>query len=287
MKRTWTSGGAVWHRKVNCNCQVDLAATKNIFQERVHSLYFASSKFDISLFRNLKVLHTLFEGAKGHCIARANNLMLSIRIKSEKFKFNFPVNVVFAKVCCSNLHLVPNNAASSWCFRFWLIYWCVIRRSEILVNNKKDLTTHILEIWSLWRKNYKFLIWSCSHLFSVNFDATRLCYFGIHKRLCQSLISCRNNFMKRKQELSNKVVLVQVLNIFVIITVKYLNFESVLLLKLKIYSDFTDKLRIKVVMNDFSLTNTLPHSSFHHKKNTEGITLRKCVHISQFFTRKA
>jgi len=90
--------------------------------------------------------------------------------------------------------------------------------------------------------------------------------------------------MERKQELSNEVVRLQVLNVFVVITVEDLNLESVLLLKLKVHNNFTDKLRIKVVMNDFSLPNSLPHSSFHHKKNTEGVTLRKCVHISQFLT---
>jgi hypothetical protein len=50
--------------------------------------------------------------------------------------------------------------------------------------------------------------------------------------------------MERKQELSNKVVRLQVLNIFVVVTVEDLNLESVLLLELKIHYNFTDKLRI-------------------------------------------
>ena len=36
----------------------------------------------------------------------------------------------------------------------------------------------------------------------------------------------------------------QVLNIFVVVTVEDLNLESVLLLKLKVHNNFTDKLRI-------------------------------------------
>jgi hypothetical protein len=50
--------------------------------------------------------------------------------------------------------------------------------------------------------------------------------------------------MERKQELSNEVVRLQVLNIFVVVTVEDLNLESVLLLKLKVHNNFTDKLRI-------------------------------------------
>ena len=78
----------------------------------------------------------------------------------------------------------------------------------------------------------------------MNLNATWLCDFGIYKRLRQSLIPCRHNFMERKQELSNKVVRLQVLNIFVVVTVEDLNLESVLLLELKIHYNFTDKLRI-------------------------------------------
>ena len=50
--------------------------------------------------------------------------------------------------------------------------------------------------------------------------------------------------MERKQELSNEVVRLQVLNIFVVVTVEDLNLESVLLLELKIHNNFSDKLRI-------------------------------------------
>ena len=115
VQRTWLSGVAVGHSKVNRNSQVDLAAAKHIFQERVHALHFASSEFKVSLFGNLKVVRALFKGAKVHCVARANNFMLATRIESEKFKFDFPVNIVFAEVSSANLHLVPDKAASSCC----------------------------------------------------------------------------------------------------------------------------------------------------------------------------
>ena len=78
----------------------------------------------------------------------------------------------------------------------------------------------------------------------MNLYATWLCDLWIYKRLRQSLIPCRHNFMERKQELSNEVVRLQVLNVFVVITVEDLNLESVLLLKLKVHNNFTDKLRI-------------------------------------------
>ena len=115
VQRTWLSGVAVGHSKVNRNSQVDLAAAKHIFQERVHALHFASSEFKVSLFGNLKVVRALFKGAKVYCVARANNFMLATRIESEKFKFDFPVNIVFAEVSSANLHLVPDKAASSCC----------------------------------------------------------------------------------------------------------------------------------------------------------------------------
>ena len=93
--------------------------------------------------------------------------------------------------------------------------------------------------------------------------------------------------MESKRKLSNEIVWLQVLQVFVVVRVKDLDFESVLLLKLKVYCNFSNKLRIQVVMNDFSLPDSLPHSALHNKKDTEGVTFWKCVHISQFFARKA
>ena len=50
--------------------------------------------------------------------------------------------------------------------------------------------------------------------------------------------------MESKRKLSNEIVWLQVLQVFVVVRVEDLDFESVLLLKLKVNSNFSNKLRI-------------------------------------------
>ncbi len=60
VKWLWRCWVSIRHSKVDCNSQVDLAATKHILEEWMHALHFAAAKFEISLLSNLKVKSALF-----------------------------------------------------------------------------------------------------------------------------------------------------------------------------------------------------------------------------------
>lgn len=66
----------------------------------------------------------------------------------------------------------------------------------------------------------------------------------IDERLRQCLVSSSHDLVESKRKLSNKIVLLQVLELLVVVAVKNLDFEPILLLKLEVYCDFSDPFRV-------------------------------------------
>jgi len=49
------------------------------------------------------ILLLRFESAQGDVVAKANNFMMAVGVRSEKFNFNLALNVIFAKVSTTDL----------------------------------------------------------------------------------------------------------------------------------------------------------------------------------------
>jgi len=85
--------------------------------------------------------------------------------------------------------------------------------------------------------------------------------------------------MKLELKRSEEVVKSQIVDLLVVVDVVNFNFESFLLLKKVIDGDLGDKIRVKRVVDDFSLSNLYPLSSLFFKEDKEGIRKAESIQI--------
>lgn len=85
--------------------------------------------------------------------------------------------------------------------------------------------------------------------------------------------------MKLELKRSEEVVKSQIVDLLVVVDVVNFNFESFLLLKKVIDGDLGDKIRVKRVVDDFSLSNLYPLISLCFKEHEEGIRKAESIQI--------
>jgi hypothetical protein len=85
--------------------------------------------------------------------------------------------------------------------------------------------------------------------------------------------------MKLELKRSEEVVKGQIVDLLVVVDVVNFNFESFLLLKKVIDGDLGDKIRVKRVVDDFSLSNLYPLISLCFKEDKEGIRKAESIQI--------
>jgi len=98
MKTVPISRSAVGQRKVDGDWKVDVAATENILKERVFPLHLQIHKIELAGLEDGVLSTTRFKSSQSHLVAGADNFMSPTRIWSEKFNFDFTVNIIFAKI---------------------------------------------------------------------------------------------------------------------------------------------------------------------------------------------
>ena len=111
-------------------------------------------------------------------------------------------------------------------------------------------------------------------------------WFGllwVEEWLVQRLVSRGNDFVQRKFQFSDEIVKLEILQIFIVITVVHTNFELLLLLEVVVHQNLGHPLWVQVVVNHLSLSNFLPDISLLSVENRKGVALGKGVHIDQFF----
>lgn len=106
----------------------------------------------------------------------------------------------------------------------------------------------------------------------MNLYAAWLSNLGVDKSFSQGLVPRGHDLVESKRKFSNKIVLLQVLELLVIVAVKHLDFESVLLLKLEVNCNFSDPFWVQVIMDDLCLPDSLPDSTSLQEKDGEWVT---------------
>lgn len=225
----------------------------------MYSLNSEVIELHLSLFHYHKLVLTAPERSKGCRVACAENFVLATGIIPEVFNFNLTFDIVLTEISRTNLNHVPGQLSTSLGLRLGLVDWGVLTWLEVFVDNKENVARHIFEPSDFRDKHHVFSICLGCHLFSVDLDEARFGMFHIVQHLLHALISRCDNLMESKFKFSDKVMFCEILEVLVIVTVKDLNFESFLLLEVEFNCDLLNPFRVWIVVDDFGLTNLLPH----------------------------
>ena len=203
--------------------------------------------------------------------------MLSWWVWSEKFDFDFILNVIFTKISGSNLYLIPWERTTLRPFHLRFEDWSELAKTELSIDNEEIQTTIILHL-SLRIEKHD--LWVCrgSHLLCSDGDFAWVLPCWICQWLLHLLISCCYDLMKSEFQWSNKVMVLEILW-FIIITVINFYLVFVILLKMEFSLNLLDPFRVKIVMNYLRLTKLLPHVSFLLEENHKRVRLWECIHV--------
>ena len=214
--------------------------------------------------------------------------MLAARDRSEEFKFDLPLYLIFAQICGPNLDLVPFEGSAFLSLDFRLVDWRILSWCDIPVDDE-EAEPAVLEI-AYRVENDNFGICRGSNLLCRDHDAACLSSrkLLVHKRLCHDLVASCDNLVEGKLVHSDVVVTVNLFGLVrTIIGIIHLNFELLFLLEMEVNQDFLDELWIQIVMDQLSLANLLPTVVQGPVKDNERVRLAESVHVGKLLTLEA
>ena len=214
--------------------------------------------------------------------------MLAARDRSEEFKFDLPLYLIFAQICGPNLDLVPFEGSAFLSLDFRLVDWRILSWCDIPVDDE-EAETAVLNI-AHWIENDNFSVCRSSDFLCRDHDTACLSSrpLLIHKWLCHDLIASCDNLVEGKLVHSDVVVTVNLFGLVrTIIGIIHLNFELLFLLEMEVNQDFLDELWIQIVMDQLSLANLLPTVVQGPVKDNERVRLAESVHVGKLLTLEA
>ena len=86
---------------------------------------------------------------------------------------------------------------------------------------------------------------------------------------------------------ANEILVGEVLCLLIIIRVIHLHLELFRLLEVEVYQDLLDELGVQVVVDDFSLSDPLPHPTLLFVHDAERVRVGHGIHIGKILALKA
>jgi len=110
----------------------------------------------------------------------------------------------------------------------------------------------------------------------------------VDQRLREGLLTGSDHLVQLELDLSNEVVVLQIVNVCLIIDIIHLDLELLLLLEVILSYDLLNKVRVQIVMDHLGTVDFLPHLAIvaliHYG---ERVRQRHSVHIDKALARNA
>jgi hypothetical protein len=109
----------------------------------------------------------------------------------------------------------------------------------------------------------------------------------VDQRLRESLVTGSDQLVQLELDLSNEVLILQIVNVCLIIDIIHLDLELLLLLEVILSYDLLNKVRVQIVMDHLGTVDFLPHSAIALIHYGERVRQRHSVHIDKALARNA
>ena len=186
------------------------------------------------------------------------------------------------------MNLVPDKVIrAKGLLNLGFVYGDPLARSHVLIHDEEVESTSSVDLCLRSENDHLAVLLPLDFL---SYQGDRLLVFGVclvDQRLREGLLTGSDHLVQLEFDLSNEVVILQIVNVCLIIDIIHLDLELLLLLEVILSHDLLNKVRVQIVMDHLGTVEFLPHLANALIHYGERVRLRHSVHIDKALARNA